>query len=556
MRMKQKLFTLFLALAANVGTIFSSNEVDGIWYDFDESNNTAAVTYSSDGSQYSNAVTIPATVSYNGITYSVTSIGDAAFINCTGLTSVTIPNSVTSIGESAFSECYNLITVNMFKGVTNIGAWAFLKCQRLTTIEIPQSVISIGEQAFADCFGLTSITIPNSVTNIGDLTFCNCSSLTSITIPKSVTSIGNRIFYGCGRLTSIIVENGNHIYDSRNNCNAIIDTSSKTLIEGCKNSIIPNSVTSIGNEAFEGCTGLTSITIPKSVTYIGEFAFAYCSSLASVTIGNGVTSIGMFAFANCNLKNIELGASVGHIGLFAFSDNLVFDESGYNPLRDADGNKQYTIKTIACYNPIPPIVERDQWGGELFGYDDPYSSIILYVSSDCITAYKNLDAWEKFDIRAIEAKESDVSNLQIETGSTSVAVAWPAVEGAATYELVIRDKDGNIICTLVFDAQGQLTQIAFSAPSRDGAPQQTQASGFSFTVTSLEQGTSYDLTITAKDGNGKTLDEKKQSFHTDWAEAIDEVANSEGVSHKILRNGQVLIQRGDKLYTLQGQEVK
>ena len=125
----------------------------------------------------------------------------------------------------------------------------------------------------------------------------------------------------------------------------------------------------------------------------------------------------------------------------------------------------------------------------------------------------------------------------------------------ATYELVIKDKEGNVICTLVFNANGQLTQIAFSAPSR--TPQQTQGTGFSFTVTGLEQGTEYNLTITAKDNNGATLDEKSMAFHTDWPESIDEdVHGNDTHCTKVVRGGKVFIRRGEKVYTLQGQEVR
>ena len=161
-------------------------------------------------------------------------------------------------------------------------------------------VTGIGKYAFALCSGLTSVIIPSSVTSIGDHAFNSCTSLTSITIPSSVTSIGNYAFASCSGLTPIVVESGNSFYDSRDNCNAIIETSSNTLIVGCKNTKIPSSVTSIGNYAFYNCSGLTSIEIPSSVTRIGGYAFLGCTGLTSVTIGNGVTSIGEYAFCACS----------------------------------------------------------------------------------------------------------------------------------------------------------------------------------------------------------------------------------------------------------------
>ena len=235
----------------------------------------------------------------------VTSIGDSAFFNCTSLTSVTIPDSIISIGDSAFSSCSGLTSVTIPDSVTSIGSSAFNGCKGLTSLTIPDSVTSIGDSTFSGCYGLTSLIIPNSVTNISDSAFSNCRSLISITIPDSVTSIGNNAFSDCYGLTSITIGNsvtsigygafrncysltditvstGNTVYHSDNNC--LIETESKTLILGCKNSIIPSngSVTNIGHQAFFYCTGLTSIIIPNSITSINSFAFAYCRNLVEV----------------------------------------------------------------------------------------------------------------------------------------------------------------------------------------------------------------------------------------------------------------------------------
>ena len=251
-------------------------EIDGIYYNFiSESDAEVTYEYFYYSSYYFGDVTIPASITYNGKTYSVTSIGNEAFEDCGGLTSVTIPNSVTSIGYGAFSGCSGLTSVTIGNGVTSIVDYAFYGCSGLTSITIPNSVTSIGIFAFSGCSSLTSVTIPNSVTSIGDGAFEYCSGLTSVTIPNSVTSICGA-FDGCSSLTSVTVEEGNAVYDSRDNCNAIIETATNTLIIGCQNTIIPNSVTSIGDGAFSRCTGLTSITIPNSVTNIGNYAFSYC----------------------------------------------------------------------------------------------------------------------------------------------------------------------------------------------------------------------------------------------------------------------------------------
>ncbi len=325
------IFSSFYALAYDC-------KVDGIYYDLNNDDKTASVTYmglytSDNKDAYVGNIIIPESITYSGTTYSVTSIGDNAFWGCSGFTSVTIPNSVSYIGKYAFASCSGLTSVTIPNSVSYIGKYAFASCSGLTSVTIPNSVSYIGEAAFGGCSGLTSVTvdknngtydsrdncnaiietstnklivgcknttIPNSVTSIGDRAFASCSGLTSVTIPNSVTSIGGYAFSGCSGLTSVTVDKNNGTYDSRNNCNAIIETSTNKLIVGCNNTIIPNSVTSIGDGAFAYCSGLTSVTIPNSVTSIGEFAFSDCSGLTSVTIPNSVTSIGGYAFSGCS----------------------------------------------------------------------------------------------------------------------------------------------------------------------------------------------------------------------------------------------------------------
>ena len=283
--MKQRLLTTLTAALIALSAWANGTMIDGIYYELDSSTKTASVTYTGTGinksynpssTAYTGSITIDAAVPFGGTIYTVTSIGDWAFRDCTGLTSITIPNSVTSIGDRAFGGCTGL-----------------------TSITIPSSVTSIGNYAFWGCTGLPSIDIPNSVTSIGQDAFENCTGLTSIDIPNSVTSIGSFAFLGCEGLTSINVAAGNTTYDSRDNCQAIIETANNTLIAGCMNSTIPNSVTSIGNYTFYGCTGLTSITIPNSVTSIGICAFEGCTRLTSITIPKSVTSIGGVAFTGC-----------------------------------------------------------------------------------------------------------------------------------------------------------------------------------------------------------------------------------------------------------------
>ena len=240
----------------------------------------------------------------------VTSIGYGAFRECRGLTSVDIPSSVTSIGNYAFEGCSGLTSINIPSSVTSIGYGVFKDCSGLTSVDIPSSVTCIDNSAFEGCRGLTSINIPSSVTSIGHYAFEHCSGLTSVNVPSSVTSIAYTAFRSCESVTSINVDEKNTVYDSRNNCNAIIEKSSNKLILGCKNTSIPNDVTSIGNGAFEYCSGLTSVNIPSSVTSIGDHAFNSCESLTSINIPLSVTSMGIAVFWDWrNIQTINCEAS-------------------------------------------------------------------------------------------------------------------------------------------------------------------------------------------------------------------------------------------------------
>ena len=374
---------------------------------------------------------------------SVTSIGDYAFKNCSGLTSVTIPNSVTSIGSNAFSGCSGLTSVNINSnsiiskeysstfnlsnifgsqvksyiigdGVTSIGSYAFRGCSGLTSVTIPNSVTSIGSSAFYGCSGLTKVivpdiaawcnisfgnyaanplyyakhifsdenteitdlVIPNSVTSIGDWAFYGCSGLTSVEIPNSVTSIGSSAFYGCSGLTKVIVPDiaawcnisfGNYAANPLYYAKHIFSDENTEITD----LVIPNSVTAIGDGAFEYCSGLKSVTIPNNVTTIGGGAFYACCSLTSVTIGYSVTSIGYQAFAYCSgLTSVTIPNSVTSIGKYAFRDCS-------------------SLKEITSY-----IQEPFQTGD--YCWDLVNKSIPLYVPAGSKEKYQGTDGWKEF----------------------------------------------------------------------------------------------------------------------------------------------------------------
>lgn len=378
---------------------------------------------------------IPGTVQYSGRTYTVTSIGAHAFYSCYGLTSVVISNSVTTINEEAFYVCNGLTSVTIGSSVTSIGNYAFSGCSNLeqitvasnnthfdsrgncnaiietatnklvlgckntvipnsvtsigdnafyscyglSSIEIPNSVTSIGSNAFSGCYELTSIELPNSIISIGDGAFTFCDSLTSIEIPVSVSSIGEMVFSGCSSLEQIVVASNNAYYDSRENCNAIIETSTNTLVTGCGNTIIPNSVISIGNGAFADCY-LTMIEIPNSVTSIGDMAFSYCMGLTSIVFSNSLTSIGNDAFGGCsNLTSIELPNTLTTIGYYAFEhcSSLASVELPNSLTVIGDGAFEGCggMTSITIGNSVDSI------GGYAFGYCGSLSSITVLAET-------------------------------------------------------------------------------------------------------------------------------------------------------------------------------
>ena len=289
---------------------------------------------------------------------SVTSIGSSAFYQCSELTGeLIIPNSVTTIDKSAFYECSKLNSVNLSESLVVLNDQIFYNCRGLTELVIPDSVTTIGTQVFSGCSNLTSVTMSNRLINVGRYAFYQCSNLKkvntkdinkyanisyydkfstplyyaknlyennllmenivlngdnigsysfykaeclkTVTIGEKVKSIGLNAFGSCTKLTSLIVDENNNNYDSRNNCNAIIETATNTLIQGNNISTIPEGVEVIGANAFEWCTGIKNITLPNSVTKIGSNAFLYCDGLLKITLGKGLTTIESEAFHNC-----------------------------------------------------------------------------------------------------------------------------------------------------------------------------------------------------------------------------------------------------------------
>lgn len=381
-------------------------EVNGIYYNIITKGNVAEVTCNPN--KYIGSVVIPESISYDGTSYPIASIGSEAFYGCTGLISVSIPNSVTNIGSAAFAHCTGLTSVSIPNSVINIGDDAFLRCSGLTSISIPNSVTSIGSVAFGDCYNLATVIISNSVTSIRLGTFSNCKSLTSVTIPNSVqvidrcafwkcselksvtipdnvTSIGRECFEECFSLTSVIIPNSVTSLGEKafSNCKSLtsvtISDNIKSIDErtflncSCLTSvIIPNSVTKIGGYAFSGCTNLTSLTIGNKVKTIDAVAFGYCTSLTSLTIPNSVKTIGYYAFLGCSaLTSVVLGSGVNYI-----------DDRAFGSCSE--------LKDVYCLCDIVPNTNFDAFKDSYIEY------ATLHVPVASISSYQTVEPWKYF----------------------------------------------------------------------------------------------------------------------------------------------------------------
>ena len=311
---------LSLAVLLSLPMLAEKVEIDGINYELVAETKQATVVEKV--GEYAGEVVIPESVTHNGTTYSVTSIGDYAFRWCEKLTAITIPNSVTSIGNYAFPSCSSLSSVVIPNSVTSVGEYAFKECSGLTSVTLSNRMEEIGYGAFCDCSALTSVVIPDGVKVISGSAFLGCSALASVVIPNSVTDIRGESFVGCLSLTSIT---------------------------------IPYGVKFIGSGAFRNCSALTSVIIPDKVTSIGQKTFAYCSALSSVSIGNSVKTIDREAFENCSvLASVSLGSSVNSIGFYAFAG--------------------CRLQTLICKPSVVPTLPNDNnvFGVNMFNHTQVY----------------------------------------------------------------------------------------------------------------------------------------------------------------------------------------
>ena len=493
---------------------------------------------------------------------SLVSLGDNAFAGASGpnavavwkarhcksgakpmshFTKVIFGENVEYIGSYLFCSA-PLDTVILPNGVDTIEHYAFYKCS-LKYIELPQSLKYIGSVAFYGAASLTSLIVPENVSNIPSSMCSECSSLKSVTLPEGIKAIENYAFYHCKSLSNIN---------------------------------IPQSVQSIGDLAFASCSSLTSVSIPEGITGISDCAFSLCLSLRAVHFPKSLTSIGEGAFQDCAIDSLDFPASLVSIGENAFSRLLNLKElfipdevrqiksgafEGCTALQKVTfGRKVSMIDTdafkgdnrlteITCNAVVPPLAQSSAFSGVP-------DTAILIVPSQSIEEYTADEVWGRFRIQ----QNQGLDHVTTETTETAVNFTWPSVEGASYYTLIIwvNEERTEKICTLTFNSMGQLVEIDFSkhAPVRRA---KNTTSTFSFRYNGLSEGTDYWFTMTASDANNTELFYASGSFATLGANTptgIDDVQRDDAQCTKVLRNGQIIIRRGDAEYSIQGYQLK
>ncbi len=360
LRIVASAFVLSMASSA----VASDLLIDGLYYNLDSINGTAEVTYKGScrcgGNVYTGEVTIPSQIAYGANTYVVSAIGDYAFAGNSKLTAVSIPETVTRIGKLAFFACVNMQRVTIPASVDEIDGFAFQFCSRLAEVNFEEGsqLKVINEYAFCRT-ALAYLSIPESANEICPVAFCHNKNMTDLVLPKNITkiSVQNPFCYNT-QLVTMRAEEGNPSFDSRDNCNALIQTATNTLIAGCKTTVIPNTVKALGRSSFNNCTDLDSIFIPASVDSIGKYAFYTCTGLKKFTFPSSMKVMADSTFWKAtNLEEvISLTAKPFKI------DESDFEDITYNTavLKVAPGTKKL-YQTATGWRKFAQIVELDMF---------------------------------------------------------------------------------------------------------------------------------------------------------------------------------------------------
>lgn len=415
---------------------------------------------------------------------SVTSIGDEAFCYCTELTSIKLPSKLSSFGHRVFWGCSKIKSISIPEGVTEIGEYSFCECRGLEKVSLPTTIKTIGFVAFSYCTNLTDINLPNGIESIGNRAFSHCESSTEIELPSSITSIGNGAFEYCYNLKSIFipknltsigdcafsfckglkslsVDPNNPVYDSRNNCNAIVRSEDNTILFGSGSTVFDESITSIGDYAFWGNNLIVEIYIPNTISYIGNGAFRDCINLKKVSIPNSITTINDYAFERCsNLEVLDWHDGITNIGKYCFNNcsslnDIKLPESiekiSFGSLYGCVGLSKLTLpkkisgiekwalygctglKEITCEAINPPLIEAQE------AINNIDLSIPVYVPAASIEAYKSADYWSEFtNFQAIVEEEktewriSDRTDIEVDFHSIKEAMEDGRVQDGHT----------------------------------------------------------------------------------------------------------------------------
>ena len=375
----------------------------------------------------------------------VTAIEDYAFDHCYYISELSLPSTLVSIGYSAFNGAYNLTNLKLPDSLVSIGGYGFACCSGLEQIDFGHGLQYIGNNAFFSC-GMTELELPNSLLSIGDNAFLGCTGLTHINIPASVTHIGCAAFQACENLTRLTVDPASPTFDSRDDCNAVIETATNTLVAGCIATVIPGTVTALDNGAFCECIGLHTIDIPSSVRHIGDHTFDYCYHLDTITLPPHLQSIGKCAFAGCeSLTHIMIPNTVTSIG-----DSAFYDCPGLNYI--TLGTDLTSIGAMAFYgcnfitvsskSMTPPVIA----GEDSFWHYGSFSNATLKVPGPSINKYQNAEYWSLFP-RIIGFGDVD------EDGKVSINDVTSLIDillsGAATSsQMIAADVDSDFQVTI------------------------------------------------------------------------------------------------------------
>ena len=538
----------------------------------------------------------------------ISSIGNNAFQGCDNM-NINFPVGIRSVGNYAFAGCSNVSSLKFHNKVTSIGTDAFYNCTGLTSVEILDSIAKIENDAFKGCTNIArveisnlaawsniefkneyanplynakhlylneeeiiNLTIPETVTSLKKYTFINCENLQSVTIPYSVEKFDYSAFSGCNNIKSVSINSdavSGRTYQSDLNMSHVFGPQVKEYVFG-------DSVTSIGSYAFYECDSIDSFVFGKNVTEIGSHAFYSAGKFSrrldplyeEFVLPSKLSSIGAYAFF-CwfGLRSLTLPDSMQYIGQAAFGGchNLAYLSIPAS-LNSISGEAFFGctgLKSVTCWATTPPFMEGSY---DNVNYHTVFTNVDcdkvpLFVPKESIEEYKTAYQWEEFThIYPIEyADEINTSEVTATANEdNSVTVEWPIIEEAVIYTIEIK-KNGELVCTLEFNEEGQLISKVFAMPSRNGNRQTKSATqtanGWQYTIDGLDSDTEYTYTITAKKADDTEVFTQTITFSTLSHEGIENIETNGDNTTKVLHNGQIYLLRGDKTYTLTGQEI-